>query len=85
MLVKIKATGHVEDIFDYKATELIAIGVAEAVAEQQDEPKTCTRPTPHVCTVNGPCNGWPRIEMATLEPKAEHAVARFFRTMRSRS
>ena len=20
----------------------------------------CTRPTPHVCRVNGPCNGWPR-------------------------
>jgi hypothetical protein len=20
----------------------------------------CTRPSPHECTVNGPCNGWPR-------------------------
>ena len=21
---------------------------------------TCTRPKPHTCRVNGPCNGWPR-------------------------
>ena len=21
---------------------------------------TCTRPAPHVCTVNGPCNGYPK-------------------------
>ena len=21
---------------------------------------TCTRPLPHECTKNGPCNGWPR-------------------------
>ena len=22
--------------------------------------KTCTRPFPHMCRVNGPCNGWPK-------------------------
>jgi hypothetical protein len=22
--------------------------------------RTCTRPEPHVCKVNGPCNGWPK-------------------------
>jgi hypothetical protein len=22
----------------------------------------CTRPAPHICAVNGPCNGWPRSE-----------------------
>ena len=21
---------------------------------------TCTRPAPHVCKTNGPCNGWPK-------------------------
>lgn len=26
------------------------------------EAKTCTRQAPHVCTVNGPCNGFPRQE-----------------------
>ena len=20
----------------------------------------CTRPSPHICKVNGPCNGWPK-------------------------
>jgi hypothetical protein len=24
------------------------------------EVKTCTRLSPHVCAVNGPCNGWPK-------------------------
>ena len=24
--------------------------------------QTCTRPEPHICTVNGPCNGWPNIK-----------------------
>ena len=22
--------------------------------------KTCTRKAPHICRVNGPCNGWPK-------------------------
>lgn len=22
--------------------------------------RVCTRPEPHICRVNGPCNGWPR-------------------------
>ena len=22
--------------------------------------ETCTRRAPHICRVNGPCNGWPR-------------------------
>lgn len=22
--------------------------------------RTCTRPLPHVCKNNGPCNGWPK-------------------------
>jgi len=26
------------------------------------EIQTCTRVEPHVCTVNGPCNGWPRTQ-----------------------
>lgn len=25
-----------------------------------DSIQTCTRPSPHVCKNNGPCNGWPR-------------------------
>jgi hypothetical protein len=23
---------------------------------------TCTRQSPHICRVNGPCNGWPKPE-----------------------
>ena len=26
----------------------------------RDDSGTCTRPAPHVCKVNGPCNGFPR-------------------------
>ena len=26
-------------------------------------PSFCTRPAPHVCTVNGPCNGLPNQEV----------------------
>ena len=29
----------------------------EAIAQAMQD---CTRPAPHVCRVNGPCNGWPR-------------------------
>ena len=25
-----------------------------------DTVQTCTRLSPHVCRVNGPCNGWPK-------------------------
>lgn len=28
--------------------------------ELADEVHVCTRPEPHVCQVNGPCNGWPK-------------------------
>ena len=26
--------------------------------------ETCTRPLPHICAVNGPCNGWPQSSSA---------------------
>lgn len=27
-------------------------------------PQICTRPVPHVCTINGPCNGYPKADAA---------------------
>jgi hypothetical protein len=27
---------------------------------ERDEVQTCTRPAPHICRVNGPCNGLPK-------------------------
>ena len=30
------------------------------MSDQEWEIQQCTRPNPHVCTVNGPCNGWPK-------------------------
>jgi len=32
----------------------------DAICLRAQEVETCTRPAPHVCKVNGPCNGWPR-------------------------
>lgn len=34
--------------------------VLVAVAAYDGAVQTCTRPAPHVCQVNGPCNGWPK-------------------------
>ena len=25
--------------------------------------QTCTRPAPHICTINGPCNGYPKEKL----------------------
>lgn len=45
-------------------TFLVVGGFAWVVVRVGSKPipkiQTCTRPAPHVCTVNGPCNGWPR-------------------------
>jgi len=30
------------------------------VRRNRREIQTCTRPAPHICKLNGPCNGWPR-------------------------
>lgn len=31
----------------------------EAISEAL-KAQTCTRPAPHICTINGPCNGYPK-------------------------
>lgn len=32
----------------------------ENMARALRERDTCTRPAPHICKVNGPCNGYPK-------------------------
>lgn len=32
----------------------------EMLGDDAPKVQTCTRPFPHICKVNGPCNGWPR-------------------------
>jgi hypothetical protein len=32
----------------------------------------CTRPAPHVCRVNGPCNGWPTS--GVLDPEDNYVA-----------
>jgi hypothetical protein len=29
---------------------------------REEQIDTCTRQSPHICRVNGPCNGWPKPE-----------------------
>lgn len=28
--------------------------------DHEDDVQMCTREAPHICRVNGPCNGWPK-------------------------
>ncbi len=79
MLVRLM-NGNVEDLFDEPACNLIARGLAERVQSEESDDALILRAE----SSGGPaaCVG---IEMATLEPKAEHAVLKFFRTGRSKS
>jgi hypothetical protein len=49
-------------------------GTAEEIADfyfdgvPAPEVQTCTRPSPHVCKVNGPCNGWPKEDLMQQKP-----------------
>jgi hypothetical protein len=56
-----------DDYPDYPLCEIIEDGVVVAevccvVAEyaRRFVPRVCTRPAPHICAKNGPCNGWPK-------------------------
>ena len=73
MLVRMK-NGNVEDLYDEVAKRFILQGIAEPLQE--------------AAIINAENNGCAAatvgVEMAVLEPKAEHAVVRFFRTLRSR-
>jgi len=33
---------------------------AKSYCDCDDHVSTCTRPAPHICKINGPCNGWPK-------------------------
>jgi len=35
--------------------------------DDQNEVKDCIRPEPHICSVNGPCNGWPKVKWLQTE------------------
>lgn len=36
------------------------VGMLITAAKETPIPETCTRRAPHICKVNGPCNGWPK-------------------------
>lgn len=37
---------------------------------RKEQIDTCTRQSPHICRVNGPCNGWPKsAEAEGLNPR----------------
>src|SRR5208282_955368 len=40
---------------------------AAALKRKRGPMTTCTRPKPHTCRVNGPCNGWPREVPSDME------------------
>jgi hypothetical protein len=43
-------------------TFIAGISAPEIYEFEGDKVQMCTRPLPHICKVNGPCNGWPREE-----------------------
>lgn len=52
-------------VFTLLVTIVILAMALTATAKRADKAmaeaiQTCTRPAPHVCKVNGPCNGWPK-------------------------
>ncbi len=38
----------------------LAVTAKRADKAMAEAIQNCTRPAPHVCKVNGPCNGWPK-------------------------
>jgi hypothetical protein len=34
--------------------------ISEHLWPDMTQLQACTRPSPHICNVNGPCNGWPK-------------------------
>lgn len=48
---------------------MLGLGIAFKVLKEEkriehdleDPIHICTRPAPHICAVNGPCNGWPKF------------------------
>ena len=36
------------------------VGMCITASKETPTPEICTRPAPHICTVNGPCNGFPK-------------------------
>ncbi len=74
MFVKM-LNGNVEEVFKFVGEDLIRRGVAteikndEAILKAED---------------NGGAAATVGIEMAVAAPKTEHAVVKFFRTLRSR-
>jgi len=55
------------------------LGVELRQTPKEPEVQTCTRRAPHVCAVNGPCNGWPKDGEPTYHgewPAAEGANGR---------
>jgi hypothetical protein len=78
MLVQMK-NGNVEEVTAEAAAMLIRQGRAERIHSEESYEAMTLSAESH----GGPaaCVG---IEMATLEPKSEHAVVRFVRTARSK-
>jgi len=53
---------------------VIALGIvcylqSKLFSKRTPKPQPCTRPAPHICTVNGPCNGWPKDAVQNLRDK----------------
>jgi hypothetical protein len=49
--------------------------IGPAADVQHEESLYCTRPKPHVCKVDGPCNGWPREDLMQQKPLEGWKVA----------
>jgi hypothetical protein len=74
MIVKMK-NGNIEDVFEFVGRDLIRRGIAEKLKRDALVLKAEEQGGAAACV---------GIEMAIAAPKTEHAVVKFFRTLRSR-
>jgi hypothetical protein len=52
-------------------------GVRTTIKDSVDDfIQICRRTSPHICRVNGPCNGWPKLEL--LNPSIPCNLSREF-------
>jgi hypothetical protein len=58
---------------------MLVEGLCQAAAKPAPKPQICTRRAPHICTVNGPCNGFPRLPIGYFDKMKDGSLAHAYR------
>jgi hypothetical protein len=60
-------------------TLLFVFALCKAAAKSAPKPQICTRRAPHICTVNEPCNGFPRLPIGYFDKMKDGSLAHAYR------